>query len=574
MRRPGIFLDSGALDALHDRPASGAQAVIPVQGESMAGEQEKGDSLGKRLAGDGLIGASQVLPHVRSRLAAWWARTRASSMRPGRRAPWSGKGAGLRRTLSVALALFLLVYPLKLLLDWIDPLGLSSASKVQSERLSSQLAAPFYGSRHPRAQDHIAVVLIDKDTLDVRGIAWPPRYDYYEEVLRRIVRQRPRAVYVDLLVTRKRAFDDSLDDARAALGEDLEAHPVPVYFGTDKPGRPSLFHDVAGVGELVTVWQGVDYPLAVSPAQQFGAPEGASDHCDAGRDNWSVAYGLYHDACPDNGIAGCREPATRMTPAQACREIAVQWGQRRPAGNARLDELDGQRCLAASDPGFSRLASAARWLWSGLAGKLVPRLAADPRAPCPYTLTVHEEQLDDPEVAALLHDRVVLIGADLIGLNDLAANPVNGQIPGVYVHAMALDNLMTWGRAHLSPVQHAWLASLLLAMFTSLLLAMVLRHASRLGTGLVLAGLAIAFGPILVMHFWLRHPPVDWIGSLVVFAWVVFHARDAILMPGASVPATAAAAPAPAPAPTVPATRPAPPVQAAQPATSAPGDLP
>ncbi|WP_344760724.1 CHASE2 domain-containing protein [Luteimonas lutimaris] len=513
---------------------------------------------------------SQVIPHVGSRLAAWWARTRASSMRLGGRAPWFGKGFGLRRTLSVALALFLLVYPLKLLLDWIDPLSLPSASKLQSERLSSQLAAPFYGNKQPRAQDHIAVVLIDQKTLEARGIAWPPRYDYYEEVLRRIVRQGPRAVYVDLLVTRKREFDDSLGDARLALGEDLEAHPVPVYFGTDKPGRPSLFHDVEGVSELVTVWQGVDYPLAVSPAQQLGALEGASDRCDAGRENWSVAYGLYHDACPQAGMAGCREPAALMAPAQACREIAVQWGQRRPAGNARLDELDGQHCLAASDPGFSRGASAVRWLWSGLAGKLVPRAAADPRVPCPYTLTVHEEQLDDPDVAALLHDRVVLVGADLVGLNDLAANPVNGQIPGVYVHAMALDNLMTWGRAHLSPVRHAWLASLLLALFTSLLLAVVLRHAEHLGVGLAAAGLAIAFGPILVMHFWLRHPPVDWIGSLVVFAWVVFHARDAILMPGAPALATDDAAPASAAIPVPPAT-PAPPVQ---PVPSAPGDLP
>lgn len=513
----------------------------------MAGKPKEANGSVEPSADDGLIGVRQLPAHVWSRLRAWRARMRASSLRPGQRAPWHGIGSGFRRTLSVAAVLFVLVYPLKLALDWVDPFGLLSASKQQSENFSAQLAAPFYGAGST-AQDHIAVVLIDKGTLEARGIAWPPRYDYYEEVVRRIARQKPRAVYIDLLVNRERKFDDSLDDARQALAEDLRDARFPVYFGTDKPGHPTLFSGIDGVGELVTVWQGVDYPLTLSPAQQLDAPDDADTSCDASPENRSVALGLYRSACPSGGATGCREPATQMSPAQACREIAVQWGQRHPAGNAQLRGLDQQACLAQPGQTFDKPGRVWRWLWAGIAGKLVPRAAADPRERCPYTLTVHEEQLDDPEIAALLADRVVLVGANLVGLNDLASNPVNGQIPGVYVHAMALDNLMTWGHRHLSPVRHAWLASLVLAILTSLLVAIVLRHARHLGWALALAGLAVAFGPILVMHGWLRHPPVDWIGSLAVFAWVAFHVRDVVGRPCA--PNAEAGEPPQVPAPT------------------------
>ena len=42
-----------------------------------------------------------------------------------------------------------------------------------------------------------------------------------------------------------------------------------------------------------------------------------------------------------------------------------------------------------------------------------------------------------------LRDAVVLYGADLAGLADTVVPPTHVKLPGVYLHAMAFDNLLT-----------------------------------------------------------------------------------------------------------------------------------
>lgn len=44
-----------------------------------------------------------------------------------------------------------------------------------------------------------------------------------------------------------------------------------------------------------------------------------------------------------------------------------------------------------------------------------------------------------------IQGRAILIGQNVIGGADSANTPVHGAIPGVVVHAQALDNLMNWG---------------------------------------------------------------------------------------------------------------------------------
>jgi hypothetical protein len=68
---------------------------------------------------------------------------------------------------------------------------------------------------------------------------------------------------------------------------------------------------------------------------------------------------------------------------------------------------------------------------------------------CPYTDTVPAEFLfGSPEdvreiVGPLIKDRIVLLGVAYSGSNDLVPTPIHGRLPGVYLHAMALDNLIT-----------------------------------------------------------------------------------------------------------------------------------
>lgn len=53
---------------------------------------------------------------------------------------------------------------------------------------------------------------------------------------------------------------------------------------------------------------------------------------------------------------------------------------------------------------------------------------------------IAEDKLD-----RLLRDRYVLLGLDLPEQRDLVASPVNGNAPGVFIHAVALENLVSWG---------------------------------------------------------------------------------------------------------------------------------
>jgi hypothetical protein len=70
------------------------------------------------------------------------------------------------------------------------------------------------------------------------------------------------------------------------------------------------------------------------------------------------------------------------------------------------------------------------------------------RSQCPYEGVIPVESLlsgnDDPDVAMLAHNRVIFYGASLEGVQDKAFTPVNGMIAGIFTHAMALDNLITF----------------------------------------------------------------------------------------------------------------------------------
>jgi hypothetical protein len=66
---------------------------------------------------------------------------------------------------------------------------------------------------------------------------------------------------------------------------------------------------------------------------------------------------------------------------------------------------------------------------------------------CPPVLTFVARQLFakydniDHDPTQFLKDRFVFVGAHLSGLNDTVSSPVHGDLPGVYSHAVALDNL-------------------------------------------------------------------------------------------------------------------------------------
>jgi hypothetical protein len=66
---------------------------------------------------------------------------------------------------------------------------------------------------------------------------------------------------------------------------------------------------------------------------------------------------------------------------------------------------------------------------------------------CPYIPSFDVVEIlsgdTDPHAALMIKDRIVFYGADIIGAADSVETPTHGRLPAVFVHAMALDNLMS-----------------------------------------------------------------------------------------------------------------------------------
>jgi hypothetical protein len=76
--------------------------------------------------------------------------------------------------------------------------------------------------------------------------------------------------------------------------------------------------------------------------------------------------------------------------------------------------------------------------------------------PCPYTAEFPVDALmtnpDDRDVVRMASDRVIFYGGALQAAQDRTYTPVNDLLPSVFVHAMAMDNLITF---HGRPFQNA-----------------------------------------------------------------------------------------------------------------------
>lgn len=422
------------------------------------------------------------------------------------------------KTFSCLLLLFIAWFAPLYLLDKADPFGLSKQVHGYSERLVQKVTAPFYGSA---AQDKIAVVLIDQDSLAARGESWPPRYVYYEEVVRRIAKQKPAAIFLDVLVEDKRAYDDSLAVARQALGDTLSKTGVPLYLATLDTKNNSVFTGVPGTQTTLSGWRGYadDYPLAIGPGHFYGEHDSqleAEEQCDSTQHR-TAAFQLYQTLCEQGMQSGCAvhpEAEERF-----CNAMVVQWGRTVSKVVPERQLIAESQCSATEQTLSVRFGESLRAFWASLTSGFDESSLKRLRQPCPYTVTVREEDLSSEKVRGVLAGRVVMIGLSLPGIHDIVDSPVHGQIPGVYLHAMALDNLLTWN-ANYYPREEEhfdWVLALAVILVCWPCVAIIRAQPTRVTLLLrAVAFISVAIY-ILVLYLWLHRPPPDWLAMLLVF---------------------------------------------------------
>lgn len=379
----------------------------------------------------------------------------------------------------------------------LDPFGLGRASDMYSEQVIDRVMSPFYQSE---AQDQIAVVLIDEDTLESQGIGWPPTYDYYSQLLYRIMRQGPRVVFVDILLENERPSDaDSLSLAREDLSDYAEEFGVPIVFAQSQPGMKNLFSDIPGVESALSAWEENDYPLMISSGNALAEGQAGKTS------SKTVAMKLYELTAPASDLKNA-----------STKNLVVQWGSS-VSPLVRDNKLLGDAEYAFVNPTwFQRWIKAGEiFVYSIMAG-LDDSIVDEKRIHSPYTVTVQAHELASNAARGLLEGKVVLVGVKVDGIADVVETPVNGKLPGVYQHAMALDNLMKYGDDYYTrPPFHTWLF-ILLAIVMAFVSSYLMVEQKIRGVKVYLLTLTAFLFIGLTLYFGLHHAPQNWIGLMLI----------------------------------------------------------
>ncbi|MDX2169770.1 MAG: CHASE2 domain-containing protein [Deltaproteobacteria bacterium] len=312
------------------------------------------------------------------------------------------------------LAQYLLFLAGGVVLLRMDPFGLTRLTKYYSQDLLAVAMAGCYPGAPdgPCVKDHhaqTAVVLLRDGDLSAFAEPWPPRYGFHARVLKAIRANKPRAVVIDIV------FEDRRDDPSiAALAAELDryrAAGIPVYaaaFAPDRPLRPE-------VGERVTT---VQVPKQIDPLDRVtrfynlttGPPPGLT-----------AAATAFRDLCGGcAGAAGCGADVIR-----------VYWANL-PEHSWNDQWLDCRR-----RPPFPW------WIVQDRGSDFRENCPAAPAIPVRILLEPSEEQ--DATIESILDGSVVFYGAFFHGAADAMHTPLHNDLPAVFLHAAAFDNLVTLG---------------------------------------------------------------------------------------------------------------------------------
>lgn len=293
----------------------------------------------------------------------------------------------------------------------------------------------------------ITVVTVDDLDLDAFNEGWPLKLDFLTRRVKNILDRQPRVLFVDLLLKSQAPLNeiDDLHDvicsARgttrvyiASLGELLPYSAVEKRLLLPNGDQPAC---ATAVAVQITAdkldqlqWE---YPVEIR-SEASGAPS-----------RKSAAFQIYCDLTP----AHCPGLTDKSPP------MAMVW----PASSASTNVETMIRALPTSSPGEKPVYEHAcrdgipAWEAIPYARALTQLAGIQPieagQFACPYhqviplrafrSIGFREAELDEA-----FANSVVLLGGNIIGAADRIVSPVNGPLPGVHAHAMALDNLMSF----------------------------------------------------------------------------------------------------------------------------------
>ena len=311
--------------------------------------------------------------------------------------------------------------------------GLSFHLTPWSQAFINAIVKYSYGTA---GKTDTTVVLFREENLRLLGISYPVPYGVHAQVLEAIASYGPRAIFVDFAFIDDRPGEDELKGALCALKPPEASVSIPVFLAAPAGAtvRAKLVECARTASPEIDENVGVSGVLTYPPRARAGGPRTAA-----------------FELALTNPTLGLDDHATESP-------LEIIWGK----GVHPLN----RRFMKCEEP--SLLQGIKHMLTHGpLANKLA----------CPYTRTITVGQLlgfsADLDVVNALRRRTVFYGAGFRLTGDVVASPVYAEMPGVYVHAMAYDNLVTFGRHYKRAVRAgvgARIIDALLLLVASLLL--------------------------------------------------------------------------------------------------------
>jgi hypothetical protein len=316
---------------------------------------------------------------------------------------------------------------------WMNPFGFSDLVQRYSQDVSDLLITGpyFYGTE---GRDNVSVAIIDENTLHTLRAPWPWKYGDHARVLDALLQYKPKAVVLDFLFVDSRP-DDTLKDLVGEIGRYKKAG-VPIYFegGVNLPyGENPLRPEIAKTGVPIL---DPNIPINAGVARQYnGTGECFNQKPDA------------DGTCPSLALRVFRDVYKNQYPLAHINDmIELVWGTRTAPENKWITHTgaDGKRHSC-----FEEMNAFRRWYLAFFNTQAV-------KSPCPYTAEIPVDALlltpDDKDIVKMAANRVIFYGGAIEAAQDKVYTPVNSLLHGVFVHAMAMDNLITF---HGQPYQNA-----------------------------------------------------------------------------------------------------------------------
>ncbi|MFM0237145.1 CHASE2 domain-containing protein [Paraburkholderia phytofirmans] len=393
-----------------------------------------------------------------------------------------------RAALSVVLGLLLaVVVPTRL----IEEMGAQTMARY---------AAPFSGylfdsdRRKNMATDwakwnerEITVLVIDREALMARGEGWPAHYPFYTWLLSYFKDNPPRGLFIDVILSQSRNEEYSSCGKNAGLGGFEQAKAESCHYADDiqdfddfkKAITRLTSHDIKVFlaarrdddNTLVTNVP-LDDDAELKSLTRVGVEFSAHS---VDRIAWT--YPLFYPAklgetgqnrpskndCPVSAAVAIFNEVYHGTLAVTCEEasfMSITWPLDTAADGLlwhespdeeseargrlwsflRVDRGDGdeQMYCTSSD-------SQSKLLWRA---EIRAFLRQTSRPLCVHYRTIHASQLErmtPDERKEAFNNHFVMIGTSFAYSNDLILSPLQERIPGVFLHAVALDNLLSRG---------------------------------------------------------------------------------------------------------------------------------